>query len=201
MPQQYPPDEFDGITDSDRRGTHREKSARLGGVSSIVFVSIVVVVVVLLGIAVVNIVNSGKAGPSDQSAIAGSSKTSAADKSAGSGKSGSGKSGKSSKGAKKSKSPAAPVDKSQAVQVLNSTSTAGLAASASEVLRGDDWTVGTVGNYRSPEETTTVYYRSADLKSTARAVAKALGVTATEQSTKFNADVTVVLGPDYSSDQ
>ncbi|GAB3556941.1 LytR C-terminal domain-containing protein [Spelaeicoccus albus] len=201
MPQQYPPDEFDDVTDSDRRGTHREKSARLGGVSSIVFVAIVVVVVALLGIAVVNIVNSGKAGTDRQSAISGDNGKSD------SGKAGdkNGKSGKSSKkpSATKStsKSPVAAVDKSENVQVLNSTTTAGMAARASEKLRDDGWSVSSTGNYGTPQDTTTVYYSSADLKPTAKALAKKLGTTKVEQSTQFATSVTVVLGSDYSDSQ
>lgn len=197
MPQKFPPDEFDGITDSERRGTHREKSARLGGVSSIVFVAIVAVVVVLLAVSVVNVVNSGKSGSHQETAISGNNKNGSNGSDGKSGKNG--RTTKSPKNKKsESSSPAATADKSQQIQVLNSTTTAGMAARASEKLSGDGWTVSGTGNVQSPSTTTTVYYTSKDLKATAEAVAKALGTTAVKQSTQYTGKVTVVLASDYS---
>lgn len=203
MPQQFPPDEFDEITDSERRGTHREKSAKLGGVSSIVFVAIVAVVVVLLAVAVVNVVNSGKSGSNQETSISGpdakGSGSSGSHKKSGK-KSGTTEKATTSPTAKKTatKSPTASVDKSQKIQVLNSTTTSGMAGRVSTKLGGDGWSVSSTGNIRSSLSTTTVYYESKDLKATAEAVAKTLGTTAVKQSTQYSTTITVVLASDYS---
>ncbi|WP_380165422.1 LytR C-terminal domain-containing protein [Jannaschia sp. R86511] len=89
------------------------------------------------------------------------------------------------------------VDRSLPVDVLNSTSTPGLAAGAGESLEDLGWTVGEVGNFDGDEIPTTVLYPEEDQQATAEAVAEDLGVGATELSQDVDV-ITLVLGPDYS---
>jgi hypothetical protein len=92
--------------------------------------------------------------------------------------------------------PEPAVDRTVTVDVLNSTSTPGLAAGAAEVLQGQGWTIGEVTNFAGGEIATTVLYPEESLRPTAEAVAAELGT----GTTTLSADVTVltvVLGPDY----
>src|SRR5699024_1731993 len=90
------------------------------------------------------------------------------------------------------------VDKSEPVQVLNSTTIAGMAARASNELESDGWNVSNTGNYGSSITTTTVYFSNPDLESTAEAIAEDLGTGRAKQSTGFATDLTVVLATDFS---
>ena len=69
-------------------------------------------------------------------------------------------------------------DKSTPVVVFNATQRKGVAASAAAVLTGAGWTSVTSKNYTGTAlKTSTVLYASADLETTARAAADALGLT------------------------
>lgn len=89
------------------------------------------------------------------------------------------------------------VDRSLPVDVLNSTSTVGLAAGAAEALTADGWTVGEVGNYGQGEIPTVVLYPEGSQAVTAQAVATDLGAGQAQASDAVQV-LTVVLGPDYS---
>lgn len=97
-----------------------------------------------------------------------------------------------------SSSPSASVDKSTRVAVLNATSTHGLAARRAATLRSDGWTVGAVTNAPSRSSTSAVHYRSASDRASARAVARALGISRVTRDSAFSAPITVVLGADQS---
>lgn len=97
-----------------------------------------------------------------------------------------------------SEEPEEVVDRSAPLDVLNSTSTTGLAAAAAAELEELGWTTGEVGNYGADEIDTTVLFPEDSLQATAEAVAEELGVG--EVSASDDVDVvTVVLGPDYSA--
>ncbi|WIB35766.1 LytR C-terminal domain-containing protein [Curtobacterium sp. MCJR17_043] len=84
--------------------------------------------------------------------------------------------------------------------VLNGTSTTGLAANASTRLGTAGWTVSSTGDAGTTGATQTiVYYQQESQAAVAQGVAQALGVSAVQQSAAFpNADVSVVLGSDYT---
>ena len=86
------------------------------------------------------------------------------------------------------------------VVVLNGTTTTGLASRASAALTGAGWQVASTGDAGTTGSTSTiVYYQQASQAAVAQGIAKQLGVTAVQQSAAFpNADVSVVLGADYT---
>ncbi|PTL73181.1 hypothetical protein C1I63_10190 [Rathayibacter caricis DSM 15933] len=92
------------------------------------------------------------------------------------------------------------VDPSLEIAVLNGTPTAGLAASAGDVLTTDGWTVPTVANASSEDQAaTTVYYSDPALQGAALGLVESLGVGALVQGDEFveTGDLVVVLGADY----
>lgn len=96
-------------------------------------------------------------------------------------------------------SPEPSVDRTVAVNVLNSTDTAGLAAGAAESLEGAGWTIGEVGNYTQGAIPTTVLYNGPASAASAAAVAADLGLGSAQESTEVTAGtLTLVLGSDYS---
>lgn len=93
-------------------------------------------------------------------------------------------------------SPEPSADRSVTLDVLNSTATPGLAASAAERLVSAGWTTGGVDNFPGDERATVVLYPGEQLQLTAEAVAADLGVGGVEQSGDVTV-VTVVVGADY----
>jgi hypothetical protein len=95
--------------------------------------------------------------------------------------------------------PPPPVaDRTVPVTVLNSTRTAGLAASAAGALENAGWRVAGTGNHRGSTPPTTVYFAAPVEQVTAEAVAADLGGARVQQSSSFDEPLTVVLGSDYS---
>lgn len=85
------------------------------------------------------------------------------------------------------------------ITVLNGTTTAGLAGSASARLETAGWVVGTQGNASERVSASTVYYSTPADESVALGLAEQLGVTDVELTDAFpGASVTIVLGADYS---
>ncbi|MDY0911597.1 MULTISPECIES: LytR C-terminal domain-containing protein [Rathayibacter] len=92
------------------------------------------------------------------------------------------------------------VDPSLALAVLNGTATEGLAANAGDALAAAGWSVPTVANANTEDETaTTVYYTDAALEGAALGVVQSLGVGTTVLTADFveTGAVVVVLGSDY----
>lgn len=90
------------------------------------------------------------------------------------------------------------------VQVLNNTTTRGLADRAAQQLRGDGWNVAKVGNYPGGiVSSTTVYFRpGTEEQAAATRLAGTLGASAQPRTSAFAAfgdGLIVVLAPDYSS--
>ncbi|GAB3265850.1 LytR C-terminal domain-containing protein [Kineosporia babensis] len=90
------------------------------------------------------------------------------------------------------------VDKSIEVIVLNSIGINGLAAEYEGSLKGEGWTVKRTGNSTNKDlPVTKIYYGGDELKPTANAVRKAIGVGEISDSPEVNpGDITVVLGQD-----
>ena len=92
------------------------------------------------------------------------------------------------------------VDPALALAVLNGTATAGLAANAGDALAAAGWSVPTVANANTEEETaTTIYYTDPALEGAALGVAQSLGVGTPALTQDFveTGSVVVVLGSDY----
>ncbi len=88
------------------------------------------------------------------------------------------------------------VERALPLDVLNSTATPGLAASAAAELVELGWTTGEVAGYGADEIRTTVFYPELSQQGTATAVAEDLGVGSVTSSRDVTV-ITVVLGPDY----
>ena len=100
--------------------------------------------------------------------------------------------------------PAATVDPSAQVVVLNATTTAGLAKSASTTLKADDWDVTATANADVQDvKTSTVYYGRDGQLGAAKGLAKSLGIEKVVKSDRYDVQgrsrLTVVLGADWSA--
>ncbi|MWV50752.1 LytR family transcriptional regulator [Rathayibacter sp. VKM Ac-2803] len=92
------------------------------------------------------------------------------------------------------------VDPALTVAVLNGTPTAGLAASAGQVLTAAGWNVPTVTNASTEDEAaTTIYYADPAQEGAALGLAASLGSGTIVQTQDFveTANLVVVLGADY----
>lgn len=105
-------------------------------------------------------------------------------------------------------SPAAPADRARPVpaptgrvrvEVLNATTTRGLARTATDVLRDRGFDVVQTGNARGPGQDASVVLDRVGNPQMAQQVAAALGITRVEsrRDTTLVLDVTVVLGKDW----
>jgi hypothetical protein len=93
----------------------------------------------------------------------------------------------------------AVVSHSVKVSVFNATGRGGLAKGATSKLSGAGWTHATTGGNKTFSGGTTVFYPTAGLKATAKAVAQDLGGYAVQQSSAYGSSgLTVVLGSDYN---
>jgi LytR cell envelope-related transcriptional attenuator len=93
----------------------------------------------------------------------------------------------------------AVVSHSVKVSIFNATSRSGLAKGATTKLSDAGWTHATTGGNKTYSGATTVFYPTAGLKATAKAVAQDLGGYAVEQSSAYgSAGLTVLLGSDYN---
>jgi len=88
------------------------------------------------------------------------------------------------------------------VNVLNGTTTAGLAAQAADKLTAAGWKVGALANAdRTDLATTIVYYSDPANQAAALGAAQSLPGATVQQSTAFadtGADLTVVLGANFT---
>ncbi len=98
------------------------------------------------------------------------------------------------------------IDPEALIQVLNGTTTPGLAGDVKAVLGDGGWTSSNVTASNASDdslEKTVIYYDADALEGAARGVAKTLGVGAVEYSTEFSVgdvpQIVVVLGSDYTA--
>lgn len=93
--------------------------------------------------------------------------------------------------------PAAAVDRTQPVAVLNATSVSGLASTAAGRLQSDGWNVTQIGNWSGqPLQGSIVLYNGEEQRSTAEALAGALGIGAVQGEAGLGG-ITVVVGPGF----
>ena len=95
---------------------------------------------------------------------------------------------------------APPADLARSVEVLNATSTSGLASGAKAKLDAAGFTGVTSGNFPGTNPATSVvYYPTPEDATTAAAVASALGIAAVEEAAENAPDgIVAVLAADYT---
>ncbi|SMY00781.1 MULTISPECIES: LytR C-terminal domain-containing protein [unclassified Brevibacterium] len=172
-------DEFDEIETGRRSGAHRLDSSAQSNVGAIALVIILALVAVLLVVAAINIITSSMKDPESNVGESGSDKTASASPSP-------------------SESEVSVADSSLKVDVLNGSGVSGVAKKFSEAVEEKGWGIGQVGNYSTGLNVSTVYYSDEANKAQAKMVADALGIEATEASTDFDADITVVICSDIA---
>ena len=172
-------DEFDEIEPGRRSGAHRQESAASSNIGAISLVIILALVAVLLVVAAINIIFSSMGNPESKIADPPASESASAELSP-------------------SESEVSVADDSITVDVLNGSGVSGAAKKFSEAVEEKGWTLGQVGNYSTDLSDSTVYYNGEENASQAKLVAKSLGVSATEASSDFEADVTVVICSDIA---
>lgn len=172
-------DEFDEIEPGRRSGAHRQESAASSNIGAISLVIILALVAVLLVVAAINIIFSSMGNPESKIADPPASESTSAEPSP-------------------SESEVSVADDSITVDVLNGSGVSGAAKKFSEAVEEKGWKLGQVGNYSTNLSDSTVYYNGEENASQAKLVAKSLGVSATEASSDFEADVTVVICSDIA---
>ncbi|SDQ06423.1 LytR cell envelope-related transcriptional attenuator [Curtobacterium sp. UNCCL20] len=196
MSTRFPRDRFDDVADGPRVGAHRGAQRRGRGWIAFAWAALTTGVLVGLGVLVLALVNGSYSFDGSTSPSSSASASASASSPAGS-------SASASPSTPASQAPAAgtPADQgATTVVVLNGTSTTGLAAKGSAALTAAGWKVTSTGDAGTTGTTSTiVYYQQAAQATVARGIAKSLGVTAVQQSAAFpNADISVVLGADYT---
>jgi hypothetical protein len=183
MANKYPKDRFDSVPDNLQRvGAHRAPRAK--GQAWVGFAWAALATAVLIGIGVVGLfaVNSGI---NFTGAIGGSSTPTATPT--------------------PTPTIVPTVNPSLNVNVLNGTTTTGLATSVGNTLTKAGWKVGATGNASLTTITqTVVYYSDAANKAAALGVAQSLPgatVAMTQDFVASGADLTVVVGSDYKPAQ
>lgn len=97
-----------------------------------------------------------------------------------------------------SETPAAGVDKTQPVTIYNGTTTAGLAGRVGGTVSSAGWALGETGNWGGvPQQSSVIFYSSADQKGNAEALGTLLGIDTLVESAEFNLPLVVVIGPGY----
>ena len=93
---------------------------------------------------------------------------------------------------------AAGVDKTQPVTIYNGTTTAGLASRVGGTVSSAGWVLGQTGNWGGvPQQTSVIFYSSADQKGNAEALGTLLGIDTLVESAEFNLPLVVVIGPGF----
>jgi flagellar basal body-associated protein FliL len=175
-------DEFDEIEPGRRSGAHRQESAASSNIGAISLVIVLALVAVLLVVAAINIIFSSMGNPESKIADPPASEASES----------------TSAEPSPSESEVSVADDSITVDVLNGSGVAGAAKNFSEAVEEKGWTLGQVGNYSTNLTDSTVYYHGEDNAAQAKLVAESLGVSATEASEDFDADITVVICSDIA---
>lgn len=193
MAQQFPKDRFDVVpTDLDRVGAHRTPRHRWRGLLWLVWCLVAILIIVGAGWIYLHVLDRNLFGgsPETQSTSTATPRatptvtpTAAAKPTA-------------------TPAPTATMVPSTTITVLNGVGRAGLAAAAKAALQAGGWTTVSTGDATQlGVPTTTVYYSDPTLRGVALGVAQSLGKTTVTQSDQYassGAQITVVLGADYS---
>lgn len=194
MAESFPPDEFDSPHGgTGRAGAHRQR--RLRGRQWIILGSCVLVVVLIAfgGYGLLSLLTR-TSGLDWQNLALGTSSSSGVDDST---TDDSASSSSASASASASSSAAATVNYAVSISVLNATNTAGIAASAKSTLTKAGWTSVTSGNATAIQKESVVAYANAANKSTAKAIAKAVGIDSVKLDASISTDIVVTLGTEY----
>lgn len=189
----YPTDEFDDVEpDAGPRGAHRSRRSRWRTAWPFL---LVIVLFPALAYGAVSYWSSDRGGASAGSAPAAEAATPAPSTTATSSPSGA----TSPTQTPAATAPATVADRGTPVVVFNATPRSGLAADAAKALTTAGWTAATPKNYTGAMlPSSTVLYGAADLADTARAAAKALGITTVKLvQNRAVAGLEVVLEADY----
>ncbi len=203
MTERFPRDRFDDVTEGPRVGAHRGPQRRGRGWLVFAWAALATGVLVGIGVLALGLLTTGLSDGNDSGGASTPTPSASASAPATSSPSASPSTGSGSSTGSGTDSGAAATPAQQGtttVVVLNGTTTTGLAGRASTALAGAGWKIASTGDAGTTGTTqTVVYYRSAASASVAQGIAKSLGTTAVQQSAAFpNADVSVVLGSDYT---
>ncbi|MCM1011469.1 MULTISPECIES: LytR C-terminal domain-containing protein [unclassified Brevibacterium] len=172
-------DDYDDIEPGRRSGAHRQEAAASSNVGAIVLVIVLALVAVLLVVAAINIITSSMRNPESNVAEPAPETSAPATPTP-------------------SESEVSVADSSLTVDVLNGSGVSGAAKDFSTAVEEEGWTVGQVGNYSTSRSDSVVYYSDDANEAQAKLVADALGIEATERSSDFTADLTVLICSDIA---
>lgn len=175
MMPKYEQDEFDSIVPSGRKGAHRRHTGGMSQTAAIALIAVLAVVALVMAYAAIRIINSSTVNPEEQ--IAGPQPT-------------------------VTPSTAAPtevaVDEfSGTVQVLNASGIDGAGEAAVAKIQQAGWKTVTTELGSSASSTSVVYYADG-FADEADKLADAVGATQTEQSSKYETDLTLLLNSDIA---
>lgn len=181
MAEKYPKDRFDAIPDDLQRvGAHRAPRPRGRGWIAFGWAALATVLLVGLGVFGLSLVNGSI---SFHGTTGGGSPT-------------------ATRTATPTPSIVPTVNPALTVNILNGTATEGLGAKASAALKAAGWKIGAVANADQTDlKETVVYYSDAKNEAAALGVAKSLPKATVQETQDFvatGADITVVLGSDYT---
>ncbi|GAA4516759.1 LytR C-terminal domain-containing protein [Brevibacterium yomogidense] len=178
----YPEDEFDRLPPTGRRGAHRRDDG-IGRRGAYVLIAVVAVVAILLVVGVFNIIRTSFSDPEEQVAPPAVEQTESPDEDP----------------TEDADDSVAAVDREAVVvAVFNGSGVTGAGAAFAEATEANGWIVDEVGNYQTPDPSSTVYYSTADQEVQAAALAEELGIEQIEESGDFSADLTVVVASDIA---
>ncbi|MHA7154899.1 LytR C-terminal domain-containing protein [Arthrobacter sp. TMN-50] len=90
------------------------------------------------------------------------------------------------------------IDRSQAVNVYNSTGVSGLANSAASRVSGGGWTLGQIADWGGvPPQTSVIFYNDASQLAAAQELAGMLSIPTLVETTEVSPNITVVVGPGF----
>ena len=172
----YPPDEFDSIVPSGRKGAHRRQSSGMSHTAAISLIAVLAVVAVVLVIGAVRIIGSSATDPEEQVAAPGNGETATPEPS------------ETSVNVK---------ERSSTVQVLNASGVAGAEETVAQQIEDAGWSDVKTEPGRSSSSTSVVYYADG-FEDEAQELADVIGAEQVEASPKYSTDLTVLLNSDIA---
>lgn len=172
----YPPDEFDSIVPSGRKGAHRRQSSGMSQTAAISLIAVLAVVAVVLVIGAVRIIGSSAVDPEEQVAGPGNSETATPEPS------------ETSVNVK---------ERSGTVQVLNASGVTGADKTVAKKIEDAGWSDVKTELGRSSSSTSVVYYADG-FKDEAQDLAEVVGAEDVKSSAKYSTDITLLLNSDIA---
>ncbi|GAA1134047.1 LytR C-terminal domain-containing protein [Arthrobacter flavus] len=221
---QYPRDEFDKIPESaSRQGVHRERLVppRSSGLALKILVGVLALAVGLAAYFILPRLGIGQTdSAATQTTTAPSSETATADGSPSAGADGDASEPEPTPSDSATEAPTddptdaptaepteaeptpseepAVIDRTQAVNVYNSTGIGGLASSAAGRVTAGGWAVGQIADWGgAPPQTSVIFYNNPSQLAAAQEVAGILGIPTLVETTEVSPNITVVVGPGF----